>query len=139
VLALLLLGARDDVSSPDAGRQLVEGAGALSDLAQIVAETVPNCTIEYAPGGGPDKRCYRVNCNKIRAALPEFETQWTARRGAGELFEAYTHNHLRADQIPTFSRLAEIRSQIAAGLLNEDLLRQPERSNDLVTAGREVK
>ena len=51
----------------------------ISDLAQIVAETVPNCTIEYAPGGGPDKRCYRVNCDKIRAALPEFQTQWTAR------------------------------------------------------------
>ena len=30
-------------------------------------------------------------------------------------------NRLRADQIPIFSRLAEIRSQIAAGRLNEDL------------------
>src|SRR5215831_6902574 len=31
----------------------------ISELAAIVMETVPGCTVEYAPGGGPDKRCYR--------------------------------------------------------------------------------
>src|SRR4051794_202286 len=34
------------------------------DLAEIVARTVPNCKVEYAPGGSPDLRCYRVNCDK---------------------------------------------------------------------------
>jgi nucleoside-diphosphate-sugar epimerase len=109
----------------------------ISDLAQIVAETVPNCTIEYAPGGGPDKRCYRVNCDKIRAALPKFKTRWTARRGAEELYRAYQRNRLRPDQIPAFSRLSEIRRQIASGLLNEDLLRLPDRTRLHMTAGRE--
>ena len=41
--------------------------------------------MEYAPGGGPDKRCYRVNCDKIRRVLPDFRPQWTARMGAQEL------------------------------------------------------
>ena len=26
--------------------------------------------VEYAPGAGPDKRCYRVDCEKIRRVLP---------------------------------------------------------------------
>jgi len=61
----------------------------ISELAEIVAETVPNCQIEYAPGGGPDKRCYRVNCDKIQKTLTHFRPQWTARQGAQELYDAY--------------------------------------------------
>jgi nucleoside-diphosphate-sugar epimerase len=66
----------------------------ISQLADIVAETVPNCRIEYAAGGGPDKRCYRVSCEKIRRVLPNFRTQWTARQGAQELLEAYRFQKL---------------------------------------------
>ena len=40
-------------------------------LANIVAETVPGCAITYADGAGPDKRCYRVSCDKIERTLPE--------------------------------------------------------------------
>ena len=54
-----------------------------------MAEIVPGCHVEYAPGGGPDKRCYRVNCDKIRRVLPGFRPQWTARKGAQQLYEAY--------------------------------------------------
>ena len=42
------------------------------ELADIVSETVPGCRVEYAQGGGPDKRCYRVTCEKIRRVLPGF-------------------------------------------------------------------
>ncbi len=42
----------------------------ISELAAIVQETVSGCRIEYASGGGPDKRCYRVNCDKIQHVLP---------------------------------------------------------------------
>ena len=68
----------------------------IRELAEIVAETVPGCRIEYAPGGGPDKRCYRVNCDKIRRMLPSFRPQWTARKGAQELYDAYRAAGLRA-------------------------------------------
>src|SRR6202042_384039 len=37
----------------------------IRELADIVAKTVPGCSVEYAPGGGPDLRCYRVNFDKI--------------------------------------------------------------------------
>ena len=61
----------------------------ISELAEIVTTTVPGSKIEYAPGGGPDKRCYRVNCDKIGRVLPSFQPQWTARKGAQELYDAY--------------------------------------------------
>jgi nucleoside-diphosphate-sugar epimerase len=70
----------------------------ISELADIVAETVPGCQVDYAPGGGPDKRCYRVTCEKIKRVLPAFRPEWTARRGAEELANAYRAAHLtRAD------------------------------------------
>src|SRR6266403_2200203 len=68
---------------------VVSVLAALSELATIVAETVPGCQVEFAPGGGPDKRCYRVNCDKIRRVLPGFKPRWTARMGAKELYDAY--------------------------------------------------
>lgn len=61
----------------------------VSELAEIVAEVVPSSKIEYAPGGSPDKRCYRVTCEKIHNLLPNFRPQWTARKGAQELYDAY--------------------------------------------------
>lgn len=61
----------------------------IRELAEIVADTVPGSRVEYAPDGGPDKRCYRINFDKISRLLPSFRPQWTARRGAQELYDAY--------------------------------------------------
>jgi nucleoside-diphosphate-sugar epimerase len=71
----------------------------IRELADIVAQTVPGCRIEYAPGGGPDKRCYRITCDKIRRMLPTFRPQWTARKGAQELYDAYRAAGLRAEDM----------------------------------------
>src|SRR5882724_7904905 len=38
----------------------------IRELAQIVAEVVPGCTLDFAEGAGPDKRSYRVSFEKIR-------------------------------------------------------------------------
>ena len=37
------------------------------DIAAMVQEVVPGCSVEYMEGGGPDPRCYRVNCDKLTA------------------------------------------------------------------------
>ena len=71
----------------------------ISELADIVAATVPGSRVEYAPGGGPDKRCYRVNCDKVRRALPGFRPQWTARSGAQELYDAYRASGLAPEDL----------------------------------------
>lgn len=61
----------------------------IRDVAALVEEIVPGSRVRYAEGGGPDLRCYRVNCDKIAHTLPAFRPQWTVRRGIEQLFEAY--------------------------------------------------
>lgn len=95
----------------------------IRELADIVAEVVPGCHIEYAPGGGPDLRCYRVNFDKINRVLPSFRPQWTARKGAEELYSAYRSAGLtRADvEQGRYIRLSEIRRLQVAGRLDGTL------------------
>lgn len=101
----------------------------IRELAEIVAETVPGCRIEYAPDGGPDKRCYRVNCDKIRRMLPSFCPEWTARKGAHELYTAYRAAGLRSEDVQSgrYVRLSNIRRLLKEGHLDASLRwsRQP--------------
>ncbi len=93
------------------------------ELADIVAETVPGCRVEYAPGGGPDLRCYRVNFDKINRLVPAFRPQWTARKGAQELYHAYRTGGLTAASIEQgrYVRIQEIRRLQHAGRLDSAL------------------
>lgn len=95
----------------------------IRELAEIVAETVPRCHVEYAPGGGPDKRCYRVTCDKIARVLPSFRPQWTARKGAQELYDAYRAVGLTAEDIEhgRYVRLSQIQRLQKAGQLDSSL------------------
>jgi nucleoside-diphosphate-sugar epimerase len=95
----------------------------IRDLAAIVADTVPGCRVEYAPDGGPDTRCYRVNCDKIRRVLPGFRPQWTARQGAQELYEAYRAAGLRFADLERgrYTRITHIQQLMQAGLLENSL------------------
>ena len=95
----------------------------ISELADIVAETVPGCHIEYFPGGGPDKRCYRVNCDKIGHVLPDFRPQWTARKGAQELYDAYRSDRFTAEDMNSgrYFRIHSIQRLLAQGKLDPSL------------------
>lgn len=61
----------------------------VSELAEMVAEVVPGSRVEYAPGGTPDPRSYRVDCSLIETTLPGYAPEWTVRRGIEELYEAF--------------------------------------------------
>jgi nucleoside-diphosphate-sugar epimerase len=95
----------------------------IRDLASIVAETVPGCRVEYAPDGGPDKRCYRINFDKIRHVLPDFRPRWTARQGAQELYEAYRAVGLSFADLEQglYTRMTHIQKLMQAGQLNSAL------------------
>jgi nucleoside-diphosphate-sugar epimerase len=95
----------------------------ISEIADIVGQTVPGCRVEYAPDGGPDKRCYRVSCEKIRSVLPAFRPQWNARRGAQELFEAYREVGLTAEDIDRgrYTRMVQIRRLLDSKQLDPSL------------------
>jgi nucleoside-diphosphate-sugar epimerase len=93
------------------------------ELAEIVRQTVPNCRIEYAEGAGPDKRCYRVDCSKIRRTLPGFQPVWNARRGAQELYEAYQRYHLTLEDFEgaRFMRIRHVARLRDAGRIDTSL------------------
>ena len=108
----------------------------IRELAEIVAETVPGCRIEYAPGGGPDKRCYRINFDKIRRMLPSFRPQWTARKGAQELYDAYRAAGLRAEDMQSgrYVRLSNIRRLLKSGQVDASLRWSQQRAEATVNA-----
>ena len=60
----------------------------MSDIAEIVAETVPKSKIEYAPGAGPDPRCYRVNCDKLRSWSRRINRNGRPGAAAKQVYEA---------------------------------------------------
>ncbi len=95
----------------------------IRELADIVAEVVPGCHVEYAPGGGPDKRCYRVTCDKIKRVLPNFRPEWTARKGAQELYDAYRAVGLTAEDMERgrYVRISQIQRLQKAGQLDHSL------------------
>jgi nucleoside-diphosphate-sugar epimerase len=105
------------------------------ELAEIVAETVPGSRVEYAEGAGPDKRCYRVNSDKLAQTLPEFKPQWTARRGAEELYAAFQRVGLTLEEFegPRYKRVAHIKHLLSTGRLDETLRwRKPELTYPVV-------
>jgi nucleoside-diphosphate-sugar epimerase len=93
------------------------------DVAEFVRQVVPGSVIKYADGGGPDARSYRVNCDKISRALPEFQPQWTVQRGIEQLYAAYCRYGLSsADFLSTkYLRINRIKQLQAAGRLDDSL------------------
>lgn len=102
----------------------------MRELAEIVSETVPGCRVEYAPDASPDKRCYRVNCDKIARVLPKFKPQWDAKKGARELYDVYKKVGLTLEEFegPKFQRIGHIRKLIEDGIIDGSLRHTAQRA-----------
>jgi nucleoside-diphosphate-sugar epimerase len=95
----------------------------ISEIANIVAEVVPGCKVEYAPDAGPDKRCYRVDFAKISRVLPGFKPKWTARAGAEQVYKAFKASDLTLQDFegPRYQRIAHIKKLLAEGIIDSNL------------------
>ena len=95
----------------------------IREVAETVAEVMPGTRVSFAEGSGPDKRSYQVDCSKIARVLPRARTQWTVRRGAEELRDAYARNDLTAEVFsgPSFLRIKRVQELQDAGRLDDDL------------------
>jgi nucleoside-diphosphate-sugar epimerase len=95
----------------------------ISELAEMVKAVLPDSTVTYAEGGGPDPRCYRVDCGKLAATLPEFKPQWTVRRGIEELCEAYHRYGLSRDEFlgPRYLRIKQLQELQRQGRVDATL------------------
>ena len=97
----------------------------ISEIAKIVAATVPGCRLEYASDAGPDPRSYRVDFGKIRRVLPAFKPTWTATAGAQQLYKAYVSADLTLAEFegPYYQRIGQLRKLISDHEIDENLRR----------------
>jgi nucleoside-diphosphate-sugar epimerase len=95
----------------------------IRDLAEIVAEVVPGCRVDFAEGAGPDKRSYRVSFEKIKRVLPEFKPQWDARKGAEQLYNTYKSSGVTLEEFegPRYQRIGHIKKLLKEGILDAEL------------------
>lgn len=98
----------------------------ISEVAEIVEAIVPGSRVRYAEGGGPDTRCYRVNCDKLPTLIPAYRPAWTVRRGVEELFDAFVRHSLTLETFESsrFLRLKHVRELQERGMLDEQLRRR---------------
>jgi len=95
----------------------------IRDVADMVRDTVPGSRVRYAEGGGPDLRCYRVDCGKLASRVPGFAARWTVRAGIEELYAAFKERGLTAEDFHSakYSRVKRIKALQAAGRLDAAL------------------
>jgi hypothetical protein len=64
-----------------------------------------------------------VDCSKIARVLPAFQPQWTVRRGAEELRDAYERQQLTSEDFngSRYLRIKRVNELQAAGKLDENL------------------
>lgn len=95
----------------------------IRDIARIVQEVVPDCTLEIADGASPDKRSYQVDFSKIQRALPGFDPQWTVRKGVEEVYNTLKDRSISVDEFegPRYRRIKSIENLLADGSLTSDL------------------
>lgn len=97
----------------------------IREVANLVAEIVPNCQVTFAPGASADTRNYRVDFTKAETKLPGFKPTWTLKQGIQELYEAYSRSLSAEDWAgPRYFRLKTVRGLMERGVLDNDLRRR---------------
>lgn len=93
------------------------------EVAKIVKETVPESELEFTPKAAKDSRCYKVGCSKIKRVLPDFKPQWDVRKGAKQLYDAYSKIGLRLEEFEgiRFRRLSHVKHLLSTGKLDASL------------------
>jgi nucleoside-diphosphate-sugar epimerase len=95
----------------------------IRDIAEIVADVVPDCRVAFTAGAGPDKRSYRVAFDKLFETLPELRLEWDVRRGVEQMHAAYRDGGLTIEEFtsPRFMRVQRLKQLLEDGRLDSSL------------------
>lgn len=95
----------------------------IRDVAAVVEGCLTGARVAFAPGGGPDRRNYRVDCTKLPSRLPAYRPQWTVRAGVEQLRDHFIEHGLTLDDLegPRFRRIRHVQSLMDAGRLDDEL------------------
>lgn len=97
----------------------------IREVANMVAEVVPNCEVTFAPGASPDMRNYQVDFRKAETKLPGYAPAWTLRKGIEELYHAYRDGVMTKEEFlgPRYYRLRTVKGLQDRGVLDKNLRR----------------
>lgn len=92
-------------------------------LAEFVRRVVPNCEVAFAEDAAPDRRCYRVDCSRLRETLPGAEPQTTALAGVQGVYDAIRQAEMtpQAFEGPRYQRLAHLQALLESNRLDDSL------------------
>ena len=95
----------------------------ISDVAELVRQSVPGTRVEFADNAEADLRNYRVSCDRLAREVPSWQPRWTVANGAREVYQAIRDSGLSSQDFegPRYSRIAYIRQLIGEGRLDADL------------------
>ncbi len=93
------------------------------ELAEIVTKAVPGCTLEVRGDSGADQRTYKADFGKFKRTFPEFRFEWTAQKGAAELYETFCRIGLTHETFTDkrFTRLKWLQHLLDTGRLDTSL------------------
>jgi len=93
------------------------------DLAQIVARTVPNCSVEVDAQGSADQRTYKVDFSKFARTFPDFKFRWYTEKGVGDLWRKFMEIGLSGADVldKRFTRQRWLRHLLESDQLDEFL------------------
>jgi nucleoside-diphosphate-sugar epimerase len=95
----------------------------IREVAEMIRATVPHTRIEYAEDASPDRRNYRVNCDRIARTFLAYRPRWTVAEGIREVHQAITDARLSSRDFegPRFNRTAHLCKLLKEGRVGSDL------------------
>lgn len=92
------------------------------EIAEIVGKTFSGCKTTFGDSGG-DNRSYRVSFDKINSLLPGFSCEYTAQKGAEELYNTFKKIDMSEEtfEAKPYTRLKQLRFLLETNQLNDDL------------------
>nr|HWA84534.1 hypothetical protein [Fimbriimonadaceae bacterium] len=95
----------------------------IRDIAEKVAEIVPDCAVSFAEGAGADTRNYNVSFAKIRERIPAFQPKWNVPKGIEQLYGEFARVQLTEPEFASrlYTRLKQIQYLLDAGQVSGDL------------------
>lgn len=92
------------------------------EIAEIVGDAFPGCRTTFGDSGG-DNRSYRVSFDKINSQLPGFSCEYTAEKGAEELYEVFKKIDMDKDTFTArpYTRLKQLQFLLDTNQVDKDL------------------
>jgi nucleoside-diphosphate-sugar epimerase len=93
----------------------------VKEVAEKVAKVFPDCRLTFG-SQGTDNRSYRVNFDKIRKHLPEFQCEWDAEKGVKQFYQLFRQIDftLETFEYRAFTRLKQLQYLIHTGQIDKN-------------------